>query len=119
MDQDLVMTLTDFLLARIAEDEDAAQYALKYAVGGDDYDHHWRWVHLYKLKDRQLGWSSSHHDGAPNPERVLAECEAKRQIIELRRRKLADGWASGLGNAIKALALPYADHLDYQEGWRP
>jgi Family of unknown function (DUF6221) len=123
------VTLTEFLLARIAEDEAAAQYALAHAIRGEDFDHQWKWIHLYRLKDRQRGWSSGHHDGAPSPARVLAECEAKRRIVrlhdELLEENLAKGDASAWGadlmhmDVLRLLAMPYADHPDYQQGWRP
>jgi hypothetical protein len=86
------MTLTEFLLARIAEDEASATNWLRFEV----------------------------RDGIPGnyaiPDRVLAECEAKRRIVGLidpdRNR-----WS--VRNILGTLALPYADHPDYDEGWRP
>lgn len=83
-------TLTDFLLDRIAEDEQAAREALRYAAEDLDMQHRWEWVHFYRLRRGRRsndggGWSSGHHEGAPSPARVLAECEAKRRIVELHR----------------------------------
>jgi len=102
------MTLVDFLLQRIAEDEAVAERA------------------------------SSHNGGATfakdnygcllvQPARVLAECAAKRQIVALHQRYLvalnqesrdADRRCS-LEPVVRLLALPYADHPDYREEWRP
>jgi hypothetical protein len=104
------MTLTDFLLARIAEDEEAARQ-----------------------------WEDEHSGLFPSlvyPERVLAECEAKRRLVRthethcvgyhdwplvgvhLERADRA-GVDVGLWHALRLVALPYADHPDYDEAWRP
>ena len=93
--------LPAFLLARITEDEDWARTEAE-------------------------GWS-----GHPNdPARVLAECEAKRRIIteavpgiESLQRS-ADGEWGPAGEdeperLLRLLALPYADHPDYNQAWRP
>lgn len=42
------------------------------------------------------------------PARMLAECEAKRRLIALQLQR----------HAYLLLALPYADHPDYNEDWR-
>ena len=117
-------TLTDFLLARIAEDEEDAR-----AADGP------RWIHEDKVVTFEaFGPDSDYVDAsAPiyvdtrangrhivrwSPARALAECEAKRQIV---------GYAApadGPGRAwyqftLLRLALPYAGHPDYDEAWRP
>jgi hypothetical protein len=91
------MDLAEFLLARIAEDEAAVSpfVAIAFPTGQ---------------------WSEA---------RVLAECEAKRRIIgrfqmfstmtelprmEIRHNELLD--------VLHTLALPYAEHPDYREGWK-
>jgi len=92
------MTLTEFLEARIAEDEDHATDSMA-------------------ALDR-AGLASY---GA----RVLAECEAKRRIVSLADEQADDftGRAGEahtmrlLGDVVKALALPYADHPDYLAEW--
>ena len=122
------MTLTEFLLARIAEDEAVAER------GG---------FHNGK------GTFANDNYGCllVQPSRVLAECEAKRAIIalheiEVEKVSLAPfdqttgepvppefdvtcnlcGWVSD--NPIsgcdtqRALALPYADHEDYRDEWK-
>jgi hypothetical protein len=65
-----------------------------------------------------------------DPARVLAECEAKRQIVNLCARVVeddegnnyySDGWA-GLQVAVttlRFLALPYSDRPGYRQEWRP
>lgn len=106
------MTLTDFLLARIAEDD---------ANG---------WV------------SSGLRAEPYSRTRAHLECEAKRRIVEkLERRwdeadaaaedpnlsvrergsmnRMYSSQATGLASAVRALAEVYADHPDYREEWRP
>ena len=80
-------TLTDFLLARIAEDEAQNTEARRRIDEGY--------------------WS-------PNEaRRWAAECEAKRRLI----RWLDDFTLREQG--LSLLALPYADHPDYREEWKP
>lgn len=68
---------------------------------------------------------------ALSPTRILAECEAKRRIIERARTVLYVQWhdeqrygaehaarAQELQQVLLALALPYADHPDYNANWR-
>lgn len=102
------MTLTEFLLARIDEDEAAAQqedadFANTSLLPTYDSEHQVRW-----------------HTG-----RVLAECEAKRRIVDAGRAEYEDSLQSGddttglAEEVLHALALPYSDHPDYDEAWRP
>jgi len=93
--------LTDFVRARIAEDEAAAR---KYPELGWDRD---RWELGFAF-DR--GYSEP-TDVTIDPARVLAECEAKRLLIE---RVGNPHWAG-----FNILALPYADHPDYRQEWKP
>ena len=101
------MTLTEFLLARIAEDEREATACLDQYMRGDGGTKS-RWV------------------------RQLAECEAKRRIVERHRGfGFDEEWApegycgecegtlSSPCATLRLLALPYADHPDYREEWRP
>ncbi len=66
-----------------------------------------------------------------NPARILAEVDAKRCMLKLHER-LPDGAfcvtcdaPSGVPGephgcpTLRLLALPYADHSDYREDWRP
>jgi hypothetical protein len=103
------MELTEFLLARIAEDERGARQAQAdphgchdvLAAYFDDTDKTWRFTHA----------------------RVLAECEAKRRIVAMAQRFTAMPDDSGtdivLDDVLRLLALPYADHPDYDEAWKP
>lgn len=115
------LTLTDFLLARIAGDERDARGALGSAMTDDAL---------------ASGWGT---------ERVLVECEAKRRILHqhvqmsagqplMADYEGADQQCVSCGYAeewemteygptfpcptLLALALPYADHPDFREEWR-
>lgn len=51
-----------------------------------------------------------------DPARVLAEVEAKRRILDEAIRLAS---YDGEFQFLEMLALPYADHPDYREEWRP
>lgn len=136
---DETMTLTDFLLARIAEDagiaESVAPAPWRTVDTGDDV------VVISQDFGEEVASTDSvnvEHIARHDPARVLAECEAKRQIVEA----LIDAedavatynnddpnnppaywqeWGNrhALRLAAELLALPYADHPDYREEWRP
>lgn len=112
--------LVDFLLARIAEDEAAASTMVPVADG----------------KMQALGngyYDPDHWTGGvlADPDRVLAECQAKRRILALhdggtdsRRGRFVIQTACSCGDlppcrTLAALAMPYADHPDYDDTWRP
>lgn len=125
------MTITEFLLARIAEDEVAARAAGgAYAVRSNDGGMHVASVAgevLFglDLADTALADKSTlslvEHVVAWLPGRVLAECEAKRALVlELARMEDEEiGWDGIEHKVMRSLALPYADHPDYREEWRP
>lgn len=127
------LTLTEFLLARIADDEAVAE-RLRFKNEGDP----WGWQpHAYRLETcdkRRVDYT---------PARVVAECDAKRRILDAledeRQRKdiynrdfdlgllTTDGdlrariscnarWA-GLEVAVRALVTVYVDHPDYRAEW--
>ncbi len=100
------LTIADFLLARVAEDEVVAREAFN-AYPPDE------------PLPAMLGEHIARHD----PARVLAECAAKRAVVAL-------AWAYGDGpehprtlalaaDTLRHLATAYADHPDYDERWRP
>lgn len=106
------MTLVEFLRARLDEDERAAQAGQHSQV--------------VAMVARQSGKRNAlnfwyRHD----PARVLAEVDAKRRIVD----ELL--WLEGNANnepvvadycapiILRLLALPYADHSDYDSAWRP
>jgi hypothetical protein len=110
------VTLTDFLLARFAEDEAEARRDLTAFVRQHGLAELTAWS----------GWGSAYR----NPARVLAECEAKRQIVHNVAACIQDA-EDGPGSeclrytaqivtpTLYALAAVYADHPDYREDWRP
>lgn len=115
------VTLTEFLTARLDEDEAVARAAFSDL---DEPGEAWRPSGLedpWPTQERHV----LRHD----PARVLAEVKAKRRILELDdevlRREVRNGDASGAGASLmlsivlRLLALPYADHPDYDEAWRP
>lgn len=94
------MNLTDFLLARIAEDEELL--GLFYNLGG---------------KAELL------------PERWKAECQAKRRIVQDLEGRLQDEasdpedkrlvWAASVAReTLWSMAFPYSDRPDFREEWR-
>jgi hypothetical protein len=102
------MTLTEFLLARIAEDE--AEIANP------------EWATL-----PSDGWMG--HAAAWGRPRALAECEAKRLIVEDFEVYAADyraapsDFAAGRRHAAllaaSRVAAIYASHADYLSEWKP
>lgn len=108
------MKLTEFLLARIAEDEAAAMDSLERGFGD------WEW-----LADLGVNYEARTHMVRHHPARVLAECEAKRRIVDAARADYEDSLQSGddttslAEEVLRVLALPYSDHPDYDEAWRP
>jgi hypothetical protein len=98
------MTLTEFLLARITEDEAYARYCDEGTVEGITYP---------------IGGLTQ----------ILAECEAKRRIVEdfedyaSEYRKAPSDFAAGRRHAAllaaTRIAAIYADHEDYDEEWKP
>ena len=87
----LTESLTEFLLARITEDENKARECEE-------------WPDCFACPTHETF----------NTARVLAECAAKRRIVEHHAP-----YAGGSGRpTLLLLALPYADHPDYDETWR-
>lgn len=127
----MTMTLVEFLKARLDEDERIARGAAQRGA---------EWRLLTGVNDEELGDAELLHGGnSPDelahmqrhdPARVLVEVRAKRRIVD----ELAEAKArcierpesymrAEVGNALllvaRHLALPYADHPDYNPEWRP
>lgn len=118
------MTLTDFLLARIQEDDEAAR---SIASAPPVYEHFGDTAieAAANLAVSEGAWDET---GAflqrfADPARVLAELEAKRRIVEA----VTTGPMAVVGagepspwslKMLGILALPYSDHPDYQQEWR-
>ena len=132
------MTLTEFLTARLDEDEAEALY-----VTGD-YAHHateWKCWSTGVL-DTGAPWPDGSHalgDGPLvyhiirwDPARVLAEVAAKRAILERvddQEQPLSDGHWESTGydeywvadrepELLRLLAQPYASHPDFDPAWK-
>jgi hypothetical protein len=110
-DTSRTVTLADFLMARIAEDEAAAQSA------ADPMD---------RIGDGMEVWDGKDWRQFPDPARVLAECKAKKKIVERWEDPFGE-WSAEQAEAarkqkeaaLRHLALPFADHPEYREEWRP
>lgn len=105
------MTITEFLLARIAEDEAAARSLdaeLAKEFGSTEAQ-----------LSSELSLAGSGYMDYPvltvDSTRVLAECQAKRVAVDW---YLNDD-ATVMEATIRALAAVNADHPDYREEWRP
>lgn len=146
------MTLTEFLLARITEDEAAARAGIS---GQADPENGWGLVEYQGMAGLTLAPHVGHvHERVQgehiirwHPYRVLAECAAKRRIMEshpltsdvvpvhtgptpavgcetchtVTASSIDDvDYVEALGpcDTLLALALPYADHPDFHEEWR-
>ncbi|MFF9910637.1 DUF6221 family protein [Streptomyces sp. NPDC013457] len=123
--------LVEFLTARLDEDEQTARRA------GDSFRQIGETGVIVATEgDRaeecaSANWAGvAEHIARHDPARVLAEVDAKRQIVtafaEARKRDYNEEPANyfagvhvALGAALDFLALPYADHPDYDEAWRP
>jgi hypothetical protein len=115
------MTITEFLLARIAEDEQRAASA-GHGCGYLLHEHNAGWVEVDLPAEHnvrpsyELRFIREH-----SPDRVLAECEAKRRIVADRPLPIGhfwDGQRAQHDNALRFLASVYADHPDYRDEWR-
>jgi hypothetical protein len=99
--------LVEFLLARVAEDEKLAQAAMPGP-----------WTHLdvdgfVRSKEHStVLWEAEElHILAWDPVRVLAECQARRAIIDW-----VDKWGDD-DEVLRLLVQPFKDHPDFSSGW--
>jgi len=109
------MTLTEFLMARIAEDEAVARGAADNERYTTDGAEDWAAWAIKGMMRVGMALDSFAHVERWTPARVLAECEARRRIVEDCQRSQA----LAQHRVIRWLALPYADHSDYQDEWKP
>ena len=118
--------LDEFLLARIAEDKRVATDAAAGAAGEE-------WT-----PDGAGERPRAEHVARFDPARVHAECSAKRRMVLACRESRPDlsflgARPDGMSDfmlsphdqhqlaalTLALLALPYADHRDYRDEWRP
>ncbi|MEU0393794.1 DUF6221 family protein [Streptomyces sp. NPDC006208] len=128
------MELVDFLRARLDDDEQAARRA------GDSFRQIGETGVIVATEgDRAEECASANWGGIAehivrhDPARVLAEVDAKREILRLHDDSttalmVASGTVLAGGvkirrrayeDVLKLLALPYAGHEAYREDWRP
>jgi hypothetical protein len=131
--------LIEFLRARIADEEAVAKAAQKRVARWTDATP--PWVSAALLAE-QVKSPLDALAAMANPERVLADCQAKRSIVELcaspfdavanQLESLGQEWehltddrltltrAEYVRNRrlLAILALPHADHEDFQPEWR-
>ena len=119
------MTLTEFLLARIAEDEVVARERPPHYA---PFEREWEWCP--EARSEPLGDLGGPGDGCtcgvdtwkPSAH-VLAECKAKRRIVNAHRAGFPDedryamGWHDMHVWSLYQMAAVYADHPDYQQEW--
>jgi hypothetical protein len=120
------VTITEFLLARIAEDEaDARDRSMSAPI-------HYPGCYYYNYSLDANRFCDCDEDG-DSTKRVLAECAAKRAIIEQHRESRFFARHQGCvvcrtGSGpllpveypcptVRALAAVYKDHPDYQPEW--
>lgn len=117
------MTLTEFLLARIAEDEAAAREVQHYMPDGGE-------IHIW-LTRREGDEERSKKVAPYDPARVLAECEAKRKIVELRYSwnlqaerepvppigAILKAQVVTADTVLRTLAAIHRDHPDFDPAW--
>lgn len=119
------MTITEFINARIEEDEEAARRG----AGEPAYWHYGDTAaeeSVEMAKGEGCAEAGYRHLRRWLPARVLAECEAKRHIVAHHTASYddPDGWCYICADdgwpclTLRALALPFADHPDFDPAWR-
>jgi hypothetical protein len=109
-----VASITEFLEARIAEDEAQARAVLA-TVAPDEWENPTKWGNFYA--EDVAFWDSQ------TPARILAECVAKRAIVGLHKvgADQCDEHNAMFESipcpTILALAAVYKDHPDYRQEW--
>jgi hypothetical protein len=126
--------LVEFLWARLAGDERIACAAIADDCGQDDGFGDADWLtDVARVRPRFGDAAAALIREFAVPARVLREVEAKRWIID--EHEVADQGCETCGNydptglhahetdgpcaTLRLLALPYADHEDFREEWRP
>ena len=130
------VSLADFLLARIDEDEAVAQTATQSQKWWDwtGSEHH-KMASVRAHEDPYIALNITNGDAVHiaryDPRRILADSEAKRRIVEHHREPMVwigpgpddflpgDYHTPSDHHTLRLLALPYADHPDYREEWKP
>jgi len=110
-------TLTEFLTARLDEDELVARScATERWTVKDGWHDGLDMEVLSSTYPACIDPEEATHTARHDPARVLAEVEAKRLLVAEILPMVPDYDGDYVR---KVLALPYADHPDYDETWRP
>jgi hypothetical protein len=111
------LTVTEFMEARIAEDEERARDFEEHqarAINGDYGTGGGQWATTMWHGVAMIGFT---------PARVLAECAAMRKIVEMFQtaRPAMGEWesdyASAAYDAVRALASIWSDHPQFDPAW--
>jgi hypothetical protein len=116
------VTLTEFLIARIVDDETYAWVASADHEGNED-DGRWhveghhdsavvRGTGIHLPDDGGHTIAQAQHIAHHDPDRVLRECRAKRRILER-----AEAHQQLDTPELRYLAEVYSDHPDYRTEW--
>jgi len=123
-------TLTEFLLARITEDEQVARTASwfdrppieptpDWTYKGDGYEVEPGVTHDREGIAAAVNPEEGTHIARHDPARVLAECEAKRRIIAMHGELCFGNGDRGAGDEVlEHLAQVYADHPSFDPTWK-
>jgi hypothetical protein len=104
--------LVAFLLARLAEDEGVARKVP--APDGGPRPARWTAADLQARAFPAVDVLMASHVARWDPARVVAECRARRAVVDVVRDRADDEAV----RVLRALALPYADHPDFRPDWR-
>ncbi|MER7908285.1 DUF6221 family protein [Streptomyces sp. NPDC096068] len=132
------MDLAQFLTARFDEDAAVARAVRFERFEAFDYLWYAKYLELQgegsSKATGDLPPEVADHAARHDPARVLAEVNAKREVVNAYERAVAEfqdsgpamvsydrltGSVSSLRTALEFLALPYVNHPDYQDTWRP
>lgn len=121
------VNLVEFLRARLDEDEQAAReahYEGQRWISEEEDVCRWPDDELVHIADRKR---DAAHIARHDPARVLAEVEAKRQMVDLAAGMLAAakgdsevdhyGGLSAAEETLLLLARPFRDHPDFDSSW--
>lgn len=132
------MSLVEFLQARITEEAELARHAVRVPIPHFD-----RWMQCEEDKFQVVAavsfeppiarahsyWSVAEHIAHWDPARVIAECKARWQVVDQLRALTVRARRSGRSNpkpeqdtlewVCRQMTLPYVDHPDFRQEWRP